>query len=157
MKGDGSGREKVFPSPVIRLLNVSPDGQWIVVWTSVEEENTSSTVLAYRLRDGKLVRLCNLCGVVWPADRKYVYFVGRGFSTTRITSINGIYALPLKSGQMLPDLPATGFKSEAELKTFGAIQLPDIGADEMSPGPTPHVFAFSRRTIQRNLYRVPLP
>jgi Tol biopolymer transport system component len=157
MKGDGSGKEKVFPSPVIRLFNVSPDGQWIVVWMPVPDENTASAVEGYRLSDRKLVRLCDLCGIGWSADRKYVYFLGTGFGTNKLKSVSGIYALPLKAGQMLPDLPAGGIKSEAELKALGAVDLPNTDFDDMSPGPSLRIFAFSRRSIQRNLYRIPLP
>jgi WD40 repeat protein len=157
MKSDGSGREKVFPTPTIRVRSVSPDGQWVVLWNAVQDEHTYTAVEAVRLADGKLVRMCDLCDAVWSADQKYLYFFGSGFATNRIKPIHGSYALPLKPGQMLPDFPPGGIQNESDFKNWGAIPLPDLAADDMSPGPTPHLFAYSRRTIQRNLYRVPLP
>jgi hypothetical protein len=50
-----------------------------------------------------------------------------------------------------------GLNTESDFKKMGALELPHVGADDLAPGPNPHVFAHSRRTIQRNLYRVPLP
>ncbi len=158
MKADGSSREKLLSSNIIRLQGVSPDGEWIVVWLPTQDENTSSTVQAYRLADGKFLRICDLCGVRWSADRKYLYLLGSGFASTRPKSLSGFFAVPLKSGQIFPDIPAGGFKSVAGLNKLGAIELPAAAdVDDISPGPNPRIFAFSRRTIQRNLYRIPLP
>jgi len=158
MKADGSGRDKVLSSNVIRLFGVSPDREWIVVWMPVQDEKTSTAVQAYRSADGKFLRICDLCGVEWSTDQKYLYLLGRGFATTRLKSLSGFFALPLKSGQIFPDIPTGGFKSVADLKKFGAIELPSTNdVDDISPGPSLRIFAYSRRTIQRNLYRVPLP
>lgn len=95
--------------------------------------------------------------MTWSPDQKYLYFFGSGLTTSRIKQIRGVYAVALKAGQALPEFPAAGLKSEAEFKKLGAIQLTNPELEELSPGPTPHMFAFSKRTIQRNLYRVPLP
>jgi Tol biopolymer transport system component len=158
MKADGSARDKVLSSNVIRLLGVSPDREWIVVWMPVQDSKTSTAVQAYRPADGRFSRICNLCGVQWSADQKYLYLLGRGFATTRLKSISGFFALPLKSGRMFPDMPTGGFKSVEDLKKLGAIELPSTNdVDDISPGPSPQIFAYSRRTEQRNLYRVPLP
>ena len=156
MKGDGSDRRKVSSIPAIRIWSVSPDGQWIVTWGPVKDENTSVAVQAYRPADGKLVRICDVCDMTWSADQKYLYLLGTGI-TGRVRQIHGVYAVSLRPGQVMPDFPPAGVRTEADLKKLGAIELPDPQAEELSPGPTPHVFAFSRRTIQRNLYRVPLP
>jgi hypothetical protein len=32
-----------------------------------------------------------------------------------------------------------------------------IEAADVAPGPRPEVYAYSRETVQRNLYRIPLP
>jgi len=157
MNGDGSGRDKLLPFPVIRLSNVSPDGQWIIVWMPVEDENTSSAVQAYRLTDKKLVRFCDLCSVAWSLDRKYLYFFSPGVGANRVKRHEGIYALPLRSDQMLPVLPPGGLTSTTDYGKLSAIQLPESETDGITPGPDQRVYAFSRRTIQRNLFRVPLP
>jgi len=55
---------------------------------------------------------------------------------------------------MLPDIPAGGVQSEQELaKLPGASLLHDFDA----PGPTSQVYSFVRMTVERNLFRVPLP
>lgn len=158
MKADGSGRDKVYPSSVIRLTNVSPDGQWIILWSAVQDETTSSAYHAYRPADGKLVRICDSCDVDWSADRKNIY-LSIDITNRRVamSGLTGTYSLPIKPGQMLPDFPPGGVTSEADLEKLGAIRLPNLGVGDISLGPTPGVFAFARRTIQRNLYRVPVP
>ncbi len=65
------------------------------------------------------------------------------------------YVLPLLAGKMFPPIPAGGFHSEAEIAALsigGVIE----GAD-VAPGPGANVYAFSRQTVQRNLYRIPIP
>ena len=59
------------------------------------------------------------------------------------------------SGQAWPEIPAGGFRSEADLAKLPGVHV--IDAKDAVPGPTPEVYAFSRETVQRNLYRVPVP
>jgi hypothetical protein len=56
---------------------------------------------------------------------------------------------------MLPNIPSGGFRSEAEIATLPGARV--IDAADVAPGPTPDVYAFSRQTVQRNLYRIPIP
>lgn len=65
------------------------------------------------------------------------------------------YVLPLAQGRMLPEVPAGGFRSEAEIAKLTGVLL--IDALHVTPGPTPEVYAFVRVTVQRNLFRIPLP
>ena len=65
------------------------------------------------------------------------------------------YVVPLPSGRMLPEIPAGGFRSEAEIAKLPGVRV--IDTPDVAPGPTPEVYAFSRETVQRNLYRVPAP
>ncbi len=63
--------------------------------------------------------------------------------------------VPLRHGAVLPPLPPAGIRTLDELMAIpGAQSIPDLTA---VPGPTPATYAFSRRTAQRNLYRIPLP
>jgi hypothetical protein len=64
------------------------------------------------------------------------------------------YVVPLRRGQAVPPLPAGGFRFEEEVTRLpGARRMDASGV----PGPTPDVYAFSRGTTQRNLYRIPIP
>ncbi len=65
------------------------------------------------------------------------------------------YVLPLPPGKMLPNIPPGGFQSEAEIATLPGVRVIDVA--DVAPGPTPDVYAFSRQTVQRNLYRIPIP
>jgi hypothetical protein len=65
-----------------------------------------------------------------------------------------IYLVPLPRGHSLPRVPAGGFHSEEEIARLPGARR--IDADEVRPGPSPDVYAFSRVTVQRNLYRIPI-
>ena len=56
---------------------------------------------------------------------------------------------------MFPTIPPGGFHSESELAKLPGVRI--IEAFDGAPGPTPEVYAFSRATVQRNLYRIPIP
>ena len=65
------------------------------------------------------------------------------------------YVLPVRRGSMLPDLPVGGFRSEAEVAAVPGVKVIEYG--DVVLGPTPSVYASSHETVQRNLYRIPLP
>jgi len=64
------------------------------------------------------------------------------------------YAFPLKAGKMLPGVPPGGFGSDDEMATYPGVRV--IDAADIAPGPTLDVYAFSKETTQRNLFRIPL-
>ncbi len=156
MKQDGSERRKLLPMSVFRLIVVSPDDEWIAAWVQVTGEESSVAVQGYRLSDGKAARICVFCSVGWSADGKYLYLSYESFRRANVTAPGKTYAVPLRSGFMLP-APAGGITSEADLVKLGAVVIPINPADDLAPGPSPAIYTFARRTIQRNLYRVPLP
>jgi hypothetical protein len=65
------------------------------------------------------------------------------------------YAVPLNDGNTFARLAARGFNSEAELAAVPGVRV--IDEPFVLPGPEPAVYAFSKQTVHRNLYRVPLP
>ena len=71
-----------------------------------------------------------------------------------MTTSGRTYVAPVPRGQTLPKTPATGFASAAEIAALPGVRV--IDATDPAPGPTPDVYAFSRETVQRNLYRIPL-
>ena len=81
----------------------------------------------------------------WSRDGRLVFMTVR----------ERTYAVPVPRGQPLPKTPATGFASGAEIAAVPGARV--IDATDPAPGPTPDVYAFSRETVQRNLYRIPLP
>ena len=58
-------------------------------------------------------------------------------------------------GRMLPDIPPGGFRSEQEMAKYPGVRV--IEAADIAPGLTDDVYAFSKETTQRNLFRIPIP
>ncbi len=166
VKEDGSELPKVVPTPQYlgRQLyvagfgfSVSLDGQWIVVVTGTTEEMLDS-IMVYRAAGGSPTRICEKCAgissfergpgpplVGWSPDGK---FLSLNFQES-------IYAIPLRPGQSLPPIPASGFRTKQEVAALpGARLIPQQGA---FVGPNPSVYAFTKIAIQRNIYRVPVP
>jgi serine/threonine protein kinase/Tol biopolymer transport system component len=155
VKEDGSELHKIVPVPVPRFFSVSPDGRWVAVGSSAEE--TRYGVLLYPVGGGSPTVICPSCWhehgiergpappvVAWSPDGKllYLYFEG------------STYAIPLRPGQVLPPIPTLGLRSKADLAAVPGVRL--IG-ERAFAGPTPSVSAFTKFSIQRNIYRVPVP
>jgi hypothetical protein len=103
--------------------------------------------VALPLDGGSLVQVCGTSAYVkWSADGKLLFLGLEGRST---------YAIPLPPGRMLPVMPPGGFKSEAEIARLPGVRT--ISSTGVAPGPSPDIYAFTRETVQRNLYRIPVP
>ena len=65
------------------------------------------------------------------------------------------FGIPLSPGKSLPAVPVGGVKSAADLaKVPGVIVIDKL---LISPGNNPSLYAFTRTSVHRNLYRVPIP
>jgi hypothetical protein len=62
-------------------------------------------------------------------------------------------------GETLPKLPEGSIETEAQLTSLPGNWLSDreLGRLHPSPGPDASIYAYTRQTVQRNIYRVPLP
>ena len=156
---DGSGLERIVPSHILYLYDVSPDGNWLAVWEGMD-------VVLYS-RDGASRRLiCRNCGtaggedrgltpplVSWSRDGRYLYFHSVG--TSRAIESQRTYVIPVQSGQMAPTLPDSGYQSIADAaESLGGRLISD---ERAFPGLSPSVYAAVRRTIHRNIFRVRMP
>jgi hypothetical protein len=73
----------------------------------------------------------------------------------RSALIGGTYFVPLAGGESLPRIPEGGFHSGDEMaKLPGARRVDEAG---LVPGSSADTYAFYRGTVQRNLYRIPVP
>ena len=146
VNGDGTGQQKVVSSPVTFLDSVSRDGQWILAEAPITAEEPTLALTAFPVNGAPPRRICEGCAAAWDATEKYLYvWLGSSPKT---------YLVPLPPGKALPNVPASGINSEADLTRLGGTKTAD-GA--VSPGPSPTVYAFTRRSVHRNLYRIPLP
>ncbi|MBI3698713.1 MAG: PD40 domain-containing protein, partial [Acidobacteria bacterium] len=145
VRADGTGLRKASEHPVIETEGVSPDGKWLVVYARPNEEAAGGT-LALPLDGGSPVQIYGTSlRAKWSPDGRLLFLLMH----------NATYVLPLPPGRMLPAMPAGGFRSEAEIASLPRVRV--IDNPDVAPGPTPDVYAFSRETVQRNLYRIPVP
>jgi hypothetical protein len=87
----------------------------------------------------------------WTGDGKHLFVVGANERRA------DTYILPLSPGEVLPRSisRAKPFPSEAELAKLPGVRT--IPVADAVPGATADIYAFTRATVQRNLYRIPLP
>ena len=139
---DGTGLRKALEEPVFLLGPVSPDGRWIVAWAPLPG-NGPPSAQAFPLDGGPAIRFGNFVyvNVSWSLDGRSAF-------------INGS-VIPLPPGEALPRIPAGGFHSDEEIARLPGAR--PIDAEGVVLGPSRDVYAFYRGTIQRNLYRIPIP
>jgi len=156
VREDGTGLQKVSDRPLAGLSGISPDGQWLVAKLPgsggsrlAALPNDSSSAIRW-IGAGGLGH--NDTGVRWSADGRAIFI--RVMSTEETWTPGRAYVLRLEDGSIWPKMPGDGFQSEEDLaKVPGVIVLNEFDCS----GPTPEIYAFTRVTVQRNLFRVPLP
>jgi len=149
---DGSGRKKFLPQQVIEFETVSPDGQWVVVEVATRGDDGPRATVAYPADGGAPLRVCaGLCTLRWSLDARVLY-VGWP-RPTESSEAWRTFGIPLAANEIFPDLPASGIMSESELVAFRGVTATE-GA--VYPGPDSSLHAFTRRSVHRNLYRIPL-
>ena len=121
-------------------LGVSPDGEWVIAFLP------GDATIAVPIHGGAARRICaRRCYPAWSSVGSFLYVDARAGTTL---------AIPVPAGQSLPDLPAAGIDAAA-----GVVGLPGawmIEHDSVSPGPDPSTYVFTKRDLQRNLFRIPL-
>jgi Tol biopolymer transport system component len=161
IKDDGTGKKRVIPDPVIYLIAVSPDGRWVVAYVPYHGEDTTTALVAYPMGGGPKQLICSVCQVTgprnpggpmlsWSRDQKSLYFKSILQGMSRNTLV-----IPLPAGDAFPQLPSSGFESHRDLLALTGVQI--IEEEDVFPGPSPAVCAFTRKATQRNLYRISIP
>jgi len=137
---DGTGLRKALAKPVFLMQAVSPDGRWISAWAPLPASGTPAS-LAFPLDGGPPIQIgSSFTNLEWSLDGRSAYLGG--------------YLIPLPPNEALPRIPAGGFHSDEEIAQLSGAHK--IDAQGVVPGPF-GVYAFYRSTIQRNLYRIPIP
>jgi hypothetical protein len=140
---DGNGRRRMVEAPIIGIGAVSPDGKWATVAVLRPDESTPVET-AVSLETGVSRAICQRCGAFWGPDGKWMYAVQGATETTE-----SHVAIPLGATQEPPQALSTLIAEAAQEAV--------IGHEFFAPGPNPSTYAFVRRDMQRNLYRIPLP
>jgi Tol biopolymer transport system component len=137
VRPDGTGLHKAIAAPVFHLNAVSPDGRWIAAWAPLGD-NGPPLIQVFPLNGGAPIQIQTIRDVSWLMDGRSILIDG--------------YLVPLKPGEILPDIPAGGFHSLDEVGRLPGAKPIDAEAF----GPSADVYAFYKATIQRNLYRIPI-
>lgn len=125
----------------------SPDRAWWLVQLSMGAE-------ARPVAGGPGIRICDFCQVGWGSDGKYFYIRLRDIG---VIGKGKLYVVELPVGKSLPVLPASGIRSAEDLKQMHIVSVIDTSALTIfAPGPDPSTYAYTRMTVQRNLFRIPL-
>ena len=143
---DGGQLRKASDVPVVGLSGESPGRNWLAL-------GSSGGVVIFRVDGGAPLRTqiqASATTLSWSGDRKHLFVQGKGAAKR-----DKAYILPMSPGQMVPESIVDGLPSEPEiLKLPGARVIP-LG--NVVPGPTADIYAFTRESVQRNLYRLPVP
>jgi Tol biopolymer transport system component len=150
VRRDGTGFRQVISSPIAAgIRGVSPDGKWVVI------KAPGQPVVAMPVDGGAPVPLLADIGDIFFTWSSGALFVSAPDTFGSAMGLVGkTYVLPLATGKLLPAAPPNGFRLE-DLQNRPGVKI--IESYDVGPGPTPDVYAFSRRTTQRNLYKIPLP
>ncbi len=153
IRPDGSGRSKVVPFPISQLEGMSPGGRWAVATISESPASTRPSVVAIPVDGSSPRRICEgFCVTDWASDGSSLVV------TTEFPSSNSpgrSLVIPIGRSESIPETPATdsGF-----LITPGAVVgtrwIPKSG---LIPGRDLAHFAFVKKTVHKNLFRLTLP
>ena len=152
MAGDGTGRRKAFPHPILNFENVSHDRRFVAADAVVPDVTPPPTVM-FPLDGGPAAPICGgLCAPAWSPDGRYLYLqipdaADRGVNVRTA-------AIPIPPGQTLPRFPPeTVHDPTAWAKVRGVKIIEHIN---IAPSPTPSVYAYIKPSVHANLFRIPL-
>jgi serine/threonine protein kinase len=148
IRRDGTGRRRLLDTPILNKFGVSPDGNWATVLAPGAGEERTFVTLAVPLDGGAPRPVCAGCSVNWTDDGKWLYVGPEGAvsPTTVLIATNGT--------QAPPDTLATLLQSAAKGELPPGVRL--IEKSLVVPGLDPSTYVFTRRDVQRNLFRIPL-
>ncbi len=147
MKTDGTGREKIGTDPILDLMDVSPDGRWLIATSAPANPKDGFATLAIPISGGLPITLCRgFCGANWDPSGKNIFLYFEGL-------YEGSFILPVVRDTGLPKLPAEGFASLEDLKKskpLGQVPRPVFSAVSAT------AYVTVGHNTRRNLFRIPL-
>ncbi len=152
MNPDGSEPSKVAPYPIIGIQGISPGRRWVMAIVPVQE-GPGAEFMAIPVDGGPPHIICaSLCDPQWSSTGKFL--VVRVEAPSR-TSPGRSLAIPVGTGETLPELPRGGIEPLAKASVIPGAQ--SIARGQLVPGKDPAHFAYVNTTVHRNLYRISLP
>jgi serine/threonine protein kinase/Tol biopolymer transport system component len=149
---DNSPPRRVTDASIIDTESLSADGKWIAADTALGNIGYGWMVAAFPISGGAPVPLCASCHVKWSPDGKFLYLWFHGWGGSEKPGAK-TYVIPLRAGNSIPPIRSI-LRSEADVRALPGVQA----VEPAGVWPGPHgLYAFSRETAQRNLYRIPTP
>ncbi|MGI9102652.1 MAG: protein kinase domain-containing protein [Terriglobales bacterium] len=143
MRADGTGRQRVLPNSIIEFFAVTRDANWAAVMVEGKGQDAPAVTALYSLRQPRPpIPVCSYCAPVWSWDGKFMYFSMAPADYVVSTAALVAHAARSTGGIDLARVP-------------GAKELRDMQST-VAPSPDPHMYAFSKVSVRRNLYRVPV-
>jgi Tol biopolymer transport system component len=142
---DGGQLRKAFDVPIVALSADSPDHNWLALG--------AGGVVIFRVDGGAPLRTqiqASATTLKWSGDGKHVFVQGKNGA-----NLDKAYVLPLAPGHLVPESIVGGLPSEPEILKLPGVRV--ISLRNVVPGPTADIYAFRRESVQRNLYRIPVP
>lgn len=145
VREDGGGLRKAIDSSIVAIMGESPDRNWLVLGM------VRGGVVIFRVDGGALLQtpIEGRTLLRWSGDGKHL------FLNRTLTSRDKTFIFPLTTGRPLPASFANGLPSEQEIVKLPGVRV--ISSADVVPGQTADTYAFTRESVQRNLYRIPVP
>lgn len=146
-KADGTEKRRASEEAILELQSVSPDGRWAIV-TQKDNQNpeTPYRTVAYPIAGGEPIVICaTICLGRWSEDGKYVELT--------LLEVGQTYLLPVRKETDLPEIPNGGFTREHGHKELGKGIMLDVRSDSVFRA---DMFAYTKVSIRRNIFRVPI-
>ena len=147
---EGHAPEKAIQQPVLFFHTTSPDGAWLIAKVQpADQQDGYQLTMAFPTGGGPPVPLCHPCEVDWTSSgRSLVIRLGSPAAPSKTVVV------ALESGTTLPPWPARGIHSPEDVSSLRiAREVPGW----IYPSDRGSAYVFTRSTVQRNIYRVPLP
>ena len=148
MHSDGTARREIGPAHTLDFDGVSPDGRWAIVLTYGLGTEEMAGEFAVPVDGGSSVELCRtICLLAWTVHGESMLFRDVGHVQ------EGTYVVPVQPGIGVPKLPPTGIADLEDLKAIRDVKYFPLFIDSSESS---DLYAFTRVTIHRNLYRIPV-
>jgi eukaryotic-like serine/threonine-protein kinase len=151
IREDGTGRERLVDIATNVVGTVSPDGEWLTALGSRDSAMTLFSTSGQAPRP--LLWSSQISRLRWSLDGRQAYLSVQSAQQSAFAS-GRTYVIPLTRGAALPPVPPGGFRTEADIAAMPGVEVLPHG--DIAIGPSPSIYAFSRVTTTRNLYRIPL-
>ena len=160
IKQDGTDLRKAIPDPIIFFAGVSPDAQWVLALAPVSGEEATAGLIAYPSGGGAQLRLCSRCITLWAPGGKFLYvrylsWGASGFAQQETQAPPPrTLVVPLANDKTFTELAGGGL-SQQQLAALPGVRV--IDQPGVLPGPSLGIYAFTKQSVHRNLYGIPLP